>query len=232
MNYLLITCRNVAFCQNIDELYGALQHRHTPQAMLYTDDKWDSLLDMAKLWQSYQYDVQTDPNNPFFPIALPSTINKSTYLVSPQTQSNVSVETNNYAQQYEYPLLALQRMENNTTSLQNNEQTLGEWAIFALNGFCTAKTDIDLCQLLAGESLVYPIAQFVLLPHEKVVIFARNNYVQRFYKRYHYDAEQTSLPHCWLEQFQDSYFQQREERRTMFPEKYNTFQMKRMDMGW
>ena len=89
----------------------------------------------------------------------------------------------------------------------------GEWAINALNGFCIASSDEELCRLLAGGALAYPVARWLESSHETAVIAARQNYVKRFYSRYWYNAEQTFLPQCWLDCFQDRYFHEREKRR-------------------
>lgn len=117
-------------------------------------------------------------------------------------------------------------------NLMNLVQT-GEWAISALNGFCTASSDEELCSLLAGGELAYPVAQWLEASHETAVIAARQNYVKRFYSRYWYNAEQLFLPQQWLDFFRDRYFEEREKRRALhMSEAYRNFQMTRVAMGW
>ena len=65
----------------------------------------------------------------------------------------------------------------------------GEWSISALNGFCTAAGDIELCQLLAGGALAYPVARWLESSHETAVIAARQNYVKRFYSTFKFAAK-------------------------------------------
>lgn len=208
MFYLLQTWQSVAFCSNVDELYSALSNRPTPAAMLYSSDKWDDLRHLAGISQHRLIECNSDEKNPITQISLPSTVAETVCLQAPVVDDSVSLNL--------MPLV----------------QT-GEWAISALNGFCTAPGDIELCQLLAGGAFAYPMAQWLEASHEAAVIAARQNYVKRFYYRYRYNAEQTFLPQCRLDCFQDRYFEEREKRReATLPEGYENFQMTRMAMGW
>ena len=125
--------------------------------------------------------------------------------------------------------------QENSLSLKiSNLVQNGEWAISALNGFCTATDDKALCQRLAGGSLAYQVTQRLeSLNHENIVIAARQNYVKRFYMRYWYNAEQTFLPQRWLEEHQDRFFLERERRRAAFmSETFQNFQRTQLAMGW
>lgn len=208
MIYLLQTPQSVAFCGTVDELYSALSNRPITSAMLYSSDKWDDLRHLAGISQHRFIECNSDEKNPIAQISLPTTVAETVCLQAPVVDDSVSLNL--------MPLV----------------QT-GEWAISALNGFCTAPGDIELCQLLAGGALAYPMAQWLEASHETAVIAARQNYVKRFYSRYWYNAEQTFLPQCWLDCFQDRYFEQREKRReATLPEGYENFQLTRIAMGW
>ena len=208
MFYLLQTPQSVAFCGTVDELYSALSNRPIASAMLQSADDFAPLRHLASISQHRLIECNSDEKNPIAQIALPSTVSETVCLQA--TSSDDSVELN----------------------LMPLVQT-GEWAISALNGFCTALGDIELCRLLAGGALAYPVAQWIESSHETVVIAARQNYVKRFYSRYWYNAEQTFLPQCWLEGFQDRYFDEREKRRAAsLPEGYENFQLTRIAMGW
>ncbi len=208
MFYLLQTWQSVAFCSSVDELYSALSNRPIASAMLYSSDNWDDLRHLAGISQHRLIDCNSNEKNPITQIALPSTVAETVCLQAPLVDDSVSLNL--------MPLV----------------QT-GEWAIGALNGFCTAPSDIELCKLLAGGALAYPVARWLESSHEAAVIAARQNYVKRFYSRYWYDAEQTFLPQCWLDCFQDRYFSEREKRRTASsPEGYQNFQLTRIAMGW
>ena len=208
MVYLLQTPQSVAFCGTVDELYSALSNRLIASAMLHSSDKWDDLRHLAGISQHRFIECNSDEKNPIAQISLPSTIAETVCLQAPSSDDSVELNL--------MPLV----------------QT-GEWAISALNGFCTAAGDIELCQLLAGGALAYPMAQWLESSHKTVVIAARQNYVKRFYYRYWYNAEQTFLPQCWLDCFQDRYFEEREKRReATLPEGYENFQLTRMAMGW
>lgn len=208
MFYLLQTQKSVAFCGTVNELYSALSNRPTPAAMLHSADDFEPLRHLAGISQSRITDNNTDEKNPVPQIAMPTTVTETVCLKAPENEATVSLNPMNLVQ-------------------------TGEWAISALNGFCTASSDEELCHLLAGGELAYPVAQWLELAHKKVVIAARQNYVKRFYSRYWYDAEQTFLPQCWLEFFHDRYFHEREKRRAAsLPEGYQNFQMTQIDMGW
>ena len=208
MFYLLQTPQSVAFCDTVKKLYSALSNRPIASAMLHSSDEWDDLRHLAGISQHRLIECNSDEKNPIAQISLPTTVAETVCLQA--SSSDDSVELN----------------------LMPLVQT-GEWAISALNGFCTAPGDIELCQLLAGGALAYPVARWLESSHETVVIAARQNYVKRFYSRFWYNAEQTFLPQCWLEFFQDRYFEQREKRRAAsIPEAYTDFQLTRIAMGW
>lgn len=208
MVYLLQTPQSVAFCGTVDELYSALFNRPIASAILHTSDDFEPLRHLAGISQHRFIECNSDEKNPIAQISLPSTISETVCLQAPLVDDSVALNL--------MPLV----------------QT-GAWAISALNGFCTAPSDIEFCRLLAGGALVYPLARWLESSHETAVIAARQNYVKRFYSRYWYDAEQTFLPQCWLEFFQDRYFEQREKRRAAsLPEVYKDFQLTRMAMGW
>lgn len=133
MFYLLQTPQSVALCNTVDELYSALSNRPIASAMFHSSDKWDDLRHLAGISQHRIIECNADDKNPITQISLPSTISETVCLQAPVVDDSVSLNL--------MPLV----------------QT-GEWAISALNGFCTAAGDIELCQLLAGGALAYPMA--------------------------------------------------------------------------
>ncbi len=206
MVYLLQTENSVAFCRTLNELYLALSNRPVTTAILHTADDFDTLRHLAAISQNRFIECNTDEKNPIERIALPTTITETVCLQN--SENSIAFDLTKFVQ-------------------------TGEWAVSALNGFCSAKNDIELCNLLAGGALAYPVARWFESSHENVVIAARQNYVKRFYSRYWYDAEQTFLPQCWLEHFEDRYFHEREKRRkASLPEGYEKFLFKQIDMGW
>lgn len=206
MVYLLQTENSVAFCRTLNELYLALSNRPVTTAILHTADDFDTLRHLAAISQNRFIECNTDEKNPIERIALPTTITETVCLQN--SENSIAFDLTKFVQ-------------------------TGEWAVSALNGFCSAKNDIELCNLLAGGALAYPVARWFESSHENVVIAARQNYVKRFYSRYWYDAEQTFLPQCWLERFQDRYFHEREKRRkASLPEGYEKFLLKQAAMGW
>lgn len=208
MFYLLQTWQSVAFCSNVDELYSALSNRPIASAILHSADNFELLRHLAGISQHRLIECNSDEKNPIAQISLPTTVSETVCLQTQAVDDSVSLNL--------MPLVQK-----------------GEWAISALNGFCTAPSDIELCQLLAGGALAYPMAQWLESSHETAVIAARQNYVKRFYSRYWYNAEQTFLPQCWLDFFQDRYFAEREKRReATLPEGYENFQITRIAMGW
>ena len=208
MVYLLQTRISVAFCRTVDEVYSALTNRPIPAAMLHTADDFETLRHLAGISQLRFCGNNTNEKNPVEQIAMPTTVAETVCLKAPENEATVSL------------------------NLMNLVQT-GEWAVSALNGFCTASSDEELCRLLAGGELAYPVAQWLELANKNAVIAARQNYVKRFYSRYWYHAEQTFLPQCWLEFFHDRYFDEREKRRVAsLSEAYQNFQMTRIAMGW
>ena len=208
MFYLLQTQKSVAFCGTVDEVYSALSNRPVQLAILHTADDFETLRHLAAISQNRFIECNADKKNPIERIALPTTVTEQVCLQANEHEGSIS-----------WNLITL-------------SQT-GEWAISALNGFCTAPDDITLCQLLDADTLAYPVARWFESSHENVVNAARQNYVKRFYTRYWYNAEQSFLPQCWLECFQDRYFQEREKRRkASLPEEYEKFQLTQMAMGW
>ena len=206
MVYLLQTQQSVAFCRTVEELYLALSNRPVTTAILHTADDFDTLRHLAAISQNRFIECNTDEKNPIERIALPTTITETVCLQN--SENSIAFDLTKFVQ-------------------------TGEWAVSALNGFCSAKNDIELCNLLAGGALAYPVARWFESSHENVVIAARQNYVKRFYSRYWYDAEQTFLPQCWLEHFEDRYFHEREKRRkASLPEGYEKFLFKQIAMGW
>ncbi|MBQ6298246.1 MAG: hypothetical protein IJK81_11290 [Selenomonadaceae bacterium] len=176
--------------------------------MFYSSDKWDDLRHLAGISQHRFIECNGDEKNPIAQISLPTTVAETMCLQAPSSDDSVELNL--------IPLV----------------QT-GEWAISTLNGFCTAPSDIELCQLLAGGALAYPVARWLESSHETAVIAARQNYVEKFYSRYWYNTEQTFLPQCWLDCFQDRCFAEREKRRAAsLSESYTDFQLTRMAMGW
>jgi len=183
--YLLQTWQSVAFCSNVDELYSALSYRPIASATLHSSDNFEPLRHVAGISQHRFIECNADDKNPIAQISLPSTVSETVCLKTPVLDDSVALNL--------MPLV----------------QT-GKWAISALNGFYTAPSDIELCKLLAGGALAYPMAQWLESSPETAVIAARQNYVKRFYSRFWYSAEQTFLPQCWLDCFQDRYFAERE----------------------
>ena len=206
--YLIQTIYNIAFCYSVDALYQAMKYRSPREAILYSADKIEYLQYMANINQNRYCDRNSDEKNVIHAVAIPTVINETTCL-----QVN---EVNNATGTY---LVAYQQA--------------GEWAVSGLNGFCTAKTDEDLCRILAGKTFAYPMAQWFPFSHNEVVPIARDNYLKRFYYRYWYSAEQTLLPQQWFEEFVDPYFEQREKRREAEQyEEFKKFQLARANMGW
>lgn len=209
MVYLLQTRISAALCYTVEELYSAILNRRVAPAMLYSADNPEMLRHLASIFQIRLYDANSDQNNPVQQISLPTTISESVYLQIPEPDDG-SVSFN----------------------LMNLVQ-IGEWAISALNGFCTAPDDITLCKLLDAGTLAYPVAQWIEAEHENIVAAARQNYIRRFYSRYWYYTEKLFLPQCWFDSFLDKYFEEREKRReTILSENYNDFQTTRIAMGW
>ena len=208
MVYLLQTRFSVAFCHTVEDLHLALLNRPTPAAMLHTADDFEPLRHLAGISQLRIADNNIDEKIPIEQIAMPTTVTEMVCLKAPEYEATVSL------------------------NLMNSVQT-GEWAISALNGFCTAPNDIELCKLLDGGSLAYPVAQCLETSHETAVMAARQNYVKRFFSRYWYNAEQTFLPQQSLEFFYDRYFQEREKRRAVsLSDAYLSFQRTKIAMGW
>ena len=209
MVYLLQTQISAALCYTIEELYSAISKRPVTSAILYSADNTETLRHLFSIYQLRLCDANSNQNNPVHQISLPTTISESVYLQAPESDDD-SISFN----------------------LMNLVQ-IGEWAISALNGFCTAPDDITLCQLLDAGTLAYPVAQWIEAEHETIVTTARQNYIQRFYSRYWYNTEKLFLPQCWLDSFLDNYFAEREKRReTITNENYNDFQITRIAMGW
>ena len=208
LKYLLQTTDGVAFCDSVDELYRAVKYRSRREAILYSADNFEYLQSMANITQNYYCDRNPDENNVIPAFAIPEVISENTCLQVVGTNNSTGTNLVAYNQ-------------------------VGEWAVSGLNGFCTAMTDEDLCEILAGKTFAYPMAHWFPFHHEKVVTVVRNNYVKRFYSRYLCSAEQTLLPQQWLEAFVDPYFEQREKRReTAQYEEFKKFQLVRMNMGW
>ncbi|MBR1419556.1 MAG: hypothetical protein IJ575_00640 [Selenomonadaceae bacterium] len=208
MVYLINTRNNIAFCETIDDVYNALVHRSASFAKLYSADDFETLRSLAMISQFHDIDNNTTIESRIEAIQLPEAIVESTFLQAGENEKLTSF------------------------SLTQIDWS-GEWAISALNGFCTAKNDFELCNFLAGGNLVYPVAIFLQCPHEHVVMAARRDYVKRFYSRYRYDAERSELPQQWLESFLDRFFEQREKRlQASMSESWRSFQMTRLAMGW
>ena len=208
LKYLLQTIHGPAFCYSIDDLYQAVKYRSSREAILYSADNIEYLQNMANINQNRYCDRNADENNVIHAIPIPTIINETTCLRV--NGANNSAGTNLVAYQQD-----------------------GEWAVSGLNGFCTAKTNEDLCEILAGKTFAYPMAQWFPFPHEKAVTIARNNYVNRFYSRYWFLSEQTSLPQELIEEFVDRHFEEREKRlETDQYEEFKKFQIARMNMGW
>ena len=185
-----------------------MKYRSPREAIIYSADNIEYLQYMANINQNRYCDRNSDEKNVIHAVAIPTVINETTCL-----QVN---EVNNAA---------------GTNLVAYNQ--VGEWAVSGLNGFCTAKTDEDLCRILAGKTFAYPMAQWFPLSHNEVVGVARNHYVKRFYSRYWCSAEQTLLPQQWFEEFVDPYFEQREKRREAEQyEEFKKFQLARANMGW
>ena len=188
MVYLLQTPQSVAFCNTVDELYSALSNRPIASAMLHSSDNFEPLRHLAGISQHRIIECNADDKNPITQISLPSIVAETVCLKTPVLDDSVALNL--------MPLV----------------QT-GEWAISALNGFCTAPSNIELCQLLAGGALAYPVARWLESSHETVVIAARQN---------------TSLIVS-----KSVTFNEREKRRAAsLPEGYENFQMTRIAMGW
>lgn len=207
LKYLLQNLSSVAICYNVNKLYLAVKKRYPQEAIIYSSDNTEDLLTQANINQNRYCDNNSNEEQVIQQIALPSVITETTCL-----QNNNVIKMN---------LVAFNQM--------------GEWAISALNGFCTARTDEDLYRFLACEQLAYPMACWYPLQHKQVVMKARTAYVNRFYSRYWFNAEQPFLPQKWLENFKDDYFEEREERRNVATKTYEAhrkFNEVRMDLGW
>lgn len=208
MMYLMESKYNVAFCASVEELYNALKYRLSREAIIVSSDKWEDLKYLAGIFRQRLCDINIDEDNPVPQIAIPTTVSET---------------------------ICLQSIENTqalaTVNAYSNAYSEGEWAISALNGFCTADFDEMLCKLFVSNELKYPMAQWTN-DHVDAVIAARKDYVRRFYSRYWYDAEQTFLPQRWLEFFRDPYFEEREQRLLWQSRAYYEFQLRRLTMGW
>ena len=188
LKFLLQTPCSIAISDNVDDLYANLKNRPAPYGEAYTADDYSALQFIANIRQQYYCDINSNEKNKVEPLALP-----------PNLSQPIAIMTNSYSS-----------VENNSMVAY---QSQGGWAVHALNGFTVVVDDEGLCGLLYAEHLCYPVAQWLNLPYEQLVIRARQEYVRRFYSRYFYDAEWTLLPQCWIEFFIDPYFNQREERR-------------------
>lgn len=207
MKYLLQTPYSIVFCEKVSELYPLLKSRPCENGLVVSADNYSALHYLANINQQSYRDTNTDEKNKVSLLALPSTINQPIAL----TYSPISVE-------------------NQSMVAYVNQ---GGWTVNALNGFYVAMTDEALCGLLESEDFVYPIAQWLNLPYEQLVMKARRDYVRRFYIHFDCNRECPMLPQVFIESFIDSYFQQREERREMaLSEEWQKFQDLRMRMGW
>ena len=198
---------NMAFCLSTNHLYAALVNRAVPNAIVYSIDDWKEAKHLSEILQNTSIDTNTDESKPIYPIVLPNYITEELCLKS------------NAAEVCSMDIINL------------NVTSNAEWAISALNGFCTAGSDEELCQYLSTDDLKYPIAVWSD-DHESAVILARNSYVKRFYSRYFYDAEQTLIPQQWLDYFKDPYFEEREKRRDYMSKEFIEFQKKKQEIGW
>lgn len=204
MKYLLISKSNIAFCDDVFKLRSALEHRSEAESMVYAGgEDWEPLLAMARIGQQRLFDNHTDENLPWNMIALPPVIPGNLCLTQKKEQM---------------PLVAL-------------DKPSGEWAISALNGFCTAASDAELCGFLQGGSMVFPIARW-MPDHNSAVVAARSSYIKRFYDRYDARYEQTGLEQCWREWFHDSYFDERENRRASQMDVLQEALLAKWERGW
>lgn len=203
MKYLVLGEYNIAFCEGISELATALHYRQSLDCRVVVSEDWDSLLGMAQVGQQRQIDCCIDKS--LVHMGLPPVVTGPVALVNPAGTA--------------LPTVAAEGTE------------VGAWGISALNGFCVVKSIAELCQLMAGEMMVYPIAQW-FGSIEVAVAAARNHYTGRFYSRYMTPAEITGLPQMYLEYFVDPYFDEREKRREAQIKQLQKRQLEAWERGW
>ena len=203
MRYLVIGKYNTAFCEGVSELQTALHYRKAPECRVVASDDWEKLLEVARIGQQRQVDCCID--NSIEQMTLPPVLTGPLSLVYPAHTSLPAVSANG--------------------------SELGAWGISALNGFCVARSIWELCQILAGEGMVYPIAQWC--PSLEVAVAgARSHYSGRFYSRYAVSAESTGMPQMYIEYFVDPFFNEREKRREVQIKQLQKRALDNWERGW
>lgn len=204
MKFLVISRFNIAFCEDVFKLSSALEHRAEAEAMVYVGgEDWEPLLAMARIGQHRLFENHSEETTSWSMMALPPVITGSLCLTQKSKQM---------------ALVAL-------------DKPFGEWAISALNGFCTAASDAELCGILQGGSMVFPIARW-MPDHNSAVVAARSNYIKRFYDRYDARYEQTGLEQCWCDWFHDPFFEEREKRRSTQINVLQEAMLGKWERGW
>lgn len=203
MTFFTYSPRNIAFCDNIQMLARALINRSDAECVIYSGETYAELLQLAYMIISESINKNTNTAKHLEQMALPANITEPTFLT--YTPPNLPTVT------------------------RTNQ--CEDWAISALNGFCTASSTRDLCRLFEGNGLIYPIAIWTD-NHETAIMMARNNYVNRFCQRYNPQYERLDLPQIQIEYFQDKYFYEREKRLQVRIEETKRWQQTMFRYGW
>lgn len=204
MKYLIIGRMNLCFCDTVQHLGQALYYRNEAECRVVVSDDWDSLLGASRIGYQRLLDCSTDKSIPH--IALPSVVTEPLFLEYASAGTLMPVKYTNVGE-------------------------IGVWGISALNGYCIAKSIEEFCQIIDGNEMVYPIAQW-FSDIQEAVMASRNNYVRRFYTRYNPQIEQTNMPQQYLEYFNDPFFSEREKRREMQRESLQRIVLDNWERGW
>lgn len=203
MKFLAIGKYNTAFCEGITELKAALDYRKDLECRVVGADDWEALLETAR--NAQQRFVECCIDGSIVQMALPPVVTGAFSLEYPASTSLPAVFMN------------------------GNE--VGVWGISGLNGFCVAKSIGELCQILAGEGMVYPIAQWCG-SFEVAVAGARNHYCRRFCSRYEVPVESTGMPQAYIEYYCDPFFNEREKRREAQLKQLQKRALENWERGW
>ena len=201
--FLIYSPRNIAFCTSTQDVARALINRTDDDCIIYIGENYDDLQQCYAILMSRSLNQNVDQSKKLEYLALPNKITEPTFLT--------------YA-------------PNNLPMVMRKYQE-DDWAISALNGFCTATSTIELCKLFEASDLIYPIATWTP-NHESAISLARNNYVNRFCQRYNPQYERLCLPQTRLEYFQDKYFYEREKRLQARIEEVKKWQYTMFCYGW
>jgi hypothetical protein len=204
MKYLMLGLQNVAFCQDLTDLGRALTYRGDTRCMVYGDNNYETLRNLADMGQRRLIQNYTG-NQVYNQILVPSTIIDAQFLSSGTSEANTK------------DLVAM--------------VAYGAWAISGINGFCIAKSIVELLQILASEVLVFPVATWIG-EVDNAVVAARNSFTRRFYQRYDWRYESPGMPQQKIDFFQDVHHVVREKRRENISAEAKSFKKDFCERCW